>query len=226
MKKNILTLALIFFISSNFVNAQKFSFGAKFSPLASWSKVSNTDFYNYENDEFKVGVGFGPSLKIKMSDSFNTEIGAIFTWQGTQFNQTPISMNPDSSMNYETKLQYLQIPVIFEGQFKIAKKLSAAINFGAIPSVSLSSLVDVKNNVTGDMIATDHDFSASMFNLFLSAGAGTYFEFTDGVSLSTIILYNNGVIDVWYDKSNAEYIKTLDMKNHYISLNIGLHIDF
>lgn len=227
MKRNILFFVFIIFIGFNTSFAQNFSFGAKFTPLISWSAPSNSNLYDFTNDGVKMGYGFGPSLKIKLSDSFNTDIGVLFTWQGTKFNQQNNLDNPIlTNFNYDTRIQYLQIPVIFEGKFDVSDNIAVGIDFGVIPAVSLSSEMDVRDLTTSTVVATDVDFNGSLFNFFLSAGAGTYFKLSEGVTLSTVVMYNNGIIDVWYDKSSDEYIKNLILKNHFISLNLGIHIDF
>jgi hypothetical protein len=228
MKRNLIFVAILLLLTSYNAFSQKYSFGAKFSPMVSWSVPVNTTNFDYQNDKLKFGIGFGPSLKINMSKNFNTDIGVMFTWQGTRFDQiNTIDTLPALSYKFDTKIQYLQIPINFEGKIDLSNDFALSLDFGIIPAINLSSTADVTDNLANNAVVdSDLNIPTSIFNLFLSAGAGVVYRISDDVCLSSIILYNNGIFDVWYDKNSDTYIKQLDMKNHYISMNIGVHIDF
>ena len=223
MKKTITLFATILILIS-YTNAQKNSFGAKVVPIFGWSNVQSTDTFAFSSNGFKPGIGIGPALKFKLGNSFNTEVGVLFTWQGskfTQFNDTILNYN------YDVKRQYLQIPISFNGSFEVGSNVSAVMSFGATPAVKLSSLVNVSDAGNANAsVENDYEFPGTFFNLYLTAGAGTSIEIARGVHFVSVVKYNHAIIDSWFDDEENKYIKELDEKHHFVSLDLGLHIDF
>ena len=102
----------------SFANAQIDSFGGKIVPIIGWSSVQSTDTVDFSNEGIKLGIGIGPAVKIKVGNNFNTEVGLLFSWQGNKFSQ-----KIDTVLNYKynIKRQYLQIPISFNGNFKVTR---------------------------------------------------------------------------------------------------------
>ncbi len=224
MKRITLLFVIVLITGQLSVYAQAKAFGAKVTTLFSWSELSTENDSIYENDGIKLGMGFGPSLKFKVSESFSAEVGILFTWQGTKFTQSNQANGLDYA--YKTKLQYVTIPVNFEGKIPIANKMNAIIDFGFIPAIKLSSKMDVTDNSLSLSIDKNKEFPGGIANLFLSAGGGMSYEILKGINFSTVIMYNNGIFDVYEDDENDNYITELKLKNHFIAINFGLHIDF
>ena len=222
--KKIIILFAVFFVFINFANAQSSSFGAKVVPMLGWSNVQSTDTFAFNSEGIKPGIGIGPSLKMKLGDSFNTEVGLLFTWQGSKFSQFNDTI---LDYTYEIKRQYLQIPISFNGSFKVGPSTRAIMSFGGTPAIKLSSLVKIIDKGNDNLILTEnYKFPGTFFNFYLTAGAGTSIEISKGVHFISTVKYNHAIIDSWYDGDDNKYIKELNEKNHFISLDLGLHIDF
>lgn len=222
MKKLTLAVILIFF-SFTAINAQGYSFGARFTPMLSWSKVLSTDTFDYVNDGTKLGIALGPSMKVNVSKNFNAEIGVLFSWQGNKFNQ----FRMDSlDYNYDIKRQYMHIPVTVNGNIPIHRYFDAVMTFGVMPSIQLSSVADITDNTTEGFVKQNYDIPGMPLNFYLIAGAGGLIHLTKEVSFAIGAKYNHGTIDAWNDKSTNTYIKELAEKHHFVTVDLGLYIDF
>ena len=126
--------------------AQGGAFGAKATPMLSWAKTVNNDSYNFESEGVVPSIGFGPSFKKYFGENFNVDVSLLFTWQKSKFTATPVTQfgNP-KSYSVLTKLQYVQIPVIFEASFPITGGLRGMIDFGASPAIELNSMADISD---------------------------------------------------------------------------------
>lgn len=220
MKKLLLSLLTLFFVSG--LSAQSFSFGARTTPMVAWSKVVSTDDFDFTTDGVKVGFSIGPSLKANISKNFNFEVGALFSWQGSKFNQT----NDTLDYNFNTKRQYLHIPVTANGNIRIHKYFDAVMSFGVMPSIQLGSMADVTNNADGTIVKQNYDMPGSYGNFYLIAGAGGLIHLTKEVDFAIGAKYNHGTIDAWIDREKNTYIKELTEKHHFVSVDMGLYIKF
>ncbi len=224
MKKVMLALAAILMFGTYTVSAQN-AFGAKVTPMLSWAKVKNNGTLTYTGGGVVPSIGFGPSFKHYFGENFNVDAGVLFTWQTSRFTQNILTV---PSFTYEPRLRYVQIPIMFEAGFTIADNLKGLIDFGVAPAVELESVANVYlgEDHKATPLVQDYDFKGSAVNVYLSAGAGVNYDLTNELALSAIVLYNNGVIDSWYDDDAATYLPEVKFYNHYVSLNIGVHIKF
>ncbi len=227
MKKLFVIFAISFFGIYS-AQAQSGAFGAKITPMLSYAKMINNDNYTFESLGVVPGIGFGPSYKKYFSENFNVDVAALFTWQDVEFQATPTvtgNGNGLQTLKVKTAVKYLQIPVILEASFPIVEGLNGMMDFGLTPAIELSSLADV-SDANDLLIKSQYDYSGTPVNLYLNAGAGVSYDITDVLMVSGVIMYNHGVLDIWYDETDAQYIPELDLKNHTVSLNIGIHIKF
>jgi len=208
--------------------AQGGAFGAKATPMMSYSKLMNNDTYTFEGTGTMPGIAFGPSYKKYFGDNCNVDIGVLFSWQGVKYQATPVaSGNGLTTLNIQTFVKYFEIPVILDASFPISGGLKGVMDFGVTPVIELSSLADVyDNNEPQQLLKSPYDYAGTPVNLYLNAGAGVSYDVTDVLMISGVVMYNHGILDVWYDETDAEYIPELDLKNHTVSLNIGVHIKF
>lgn len=229
MKKLFVFLMMAVIVGTGTVVAQGGAFGAKVTPMLSWGKTTDNDFYSFESGGVVPSIGFGPSYKKYLGDNFNIDVGLLFTWQHLKYtatSKTHVGNEPDV-FNVEPHIQYLQVPVILEASFDITGDLQGLIDFGVSPAFELSSVADVYDN-SNTLLQSDYDFKGSFFNFYLNAGAGVSYHLTDELMLSGVFMYNNGIIDVWFDEAEdeADFIHELKLLNHFVSMNIGIHIKF
>jgi hypothetical protein len=230
MKKLFLFLVLALFVGSS-VNAQKgLSFGLRAIPTLNWVSTTDTDSaFTYSNDGTKIGIGFGPSVRYKFSDNFNVDISGIFTWQKFGFsieNQMPDNNTVYSAIE-EFKLQYIQVPLNFNGQFDVATDFKALINFGAGAGILLNSSRLVTH---GTDYSTEYDPSIKMLtfvDIYLTAGAGVVYDIEDNLHLSLTVQYNNGILDGWLDNKDTYplLVHDLNLKHKNIAFSLGFYID-
>jgi len=211
------------------LNAQSNAFGAKVTPMLSWAKLKPNDAYTYESAGKKPSIGFGPSYKKYFGENFNIDLSLLFTWQHSEFTAESLNLGSQSDKYLVSPfLRYVQLPVNFEAGFSITQNLKGLIDFGFAPAVELESVATLTHTDASGTIhdPIDFNYKGSAFNLYLSAGAGVMYHVTDELGISGVVLYNNGVIDTWFDDTDSEYLPELELYNHYISLNVGLYIKF
>lgn len=235
--KKIFLISLVAFWAFTNVKAQGISFGIRAIPTFNWATVTDTSAnLNYTNDGTKLGMGFGPSIRYKMSDNFNVDISGIFTWQkmGINIKNDPIHNNVVTNLAEKYKMQFLQIPLNLNGQFDVADDFQALLNFGVGAGILLKSSRQVIDNENLGAYPSTYDTRIKMLrfiDFYLTAGAGVVYNLEDNLHLSLTVQYNNGIIDGWADDSNTIYetstkITTpLDIKHKNIALSLAFYID-
>jgi len=238
MKKIFFIVIIAIFAFSN-VKAQGISFGIRAIPTFNWATVTESqsvDSFEYTNAGTKMGLGFGPSIRYKISDNFNVDVSGIFTWQkfGIDIsNELPI--NTEVSLIHETyKMQFLQIPLNLNGQFDIADDFQALLNFGVGAGIKLKSGRLVADEPLSGDYKTSYDYQIKMLtfvDLYLTAGAGVVYNLEDNLHLSLTVQYNNGIIDGWLDSKNTlshtstEITTPLNLKHKNVALSLAFYID-
>lgn len=236
--KKISILAIIAIFAFSNVKAQSgFSFGLRAIPTFNWVSVSETnDSLIYKNDGTKLGIGFGPSLRYKLSDNFNIDVSGIFTWQKFAINRVndPKKFATDTDITEKYKVQFVQIPLNLNGQFDVADDFQALINFGVGTGVKLKSSRLVTDNLNTDAYSTEYDPRIKVLraiDFYLTAGAGVVYNLEDNLHLSLTVQYNNGIIDGWRDNYNTipetetKISTPLNIKHKNVALSIGFYID-
>lgn len=228
--KKLLLISVIAIFAVLSTNAQGISFGLRAIPTFNWTTLTDTDSaYSITSDGTKMGIGFGPSIRYKFSDNFNIDVSGIFTWQNFAFNimnELPANNIP-SEVKEDFKVQYVQIPLNFNGQFDVAGDFQALINFGVGAGVKLSSSRLVTD---GTQYSTDYDASISMLtfiDFYLTAGAGVVYTIDDNLHLSLTMQYNNGIVDGWLDNKDSYpfLVDNLNLKHKNIAMSLGFYID-
>jgi long-subunit fatty acid transport protein len=231
MKKLFLIAATLLLTTGIFAQSG-ISFGLRAIPTFNWVTPSDEDsMYTFENDATKMGIGFGPSVRYKFSDNFNMDLSAIFTWQKfgiVQTNQMPDNaVATDITENF--KVQYLQIPFNFNGQFDVATDFQALINFGVGTGIKLASSRMMVDNIHHGIFVEEYEKVGvlNFIDFYLTAGAGVVYNLEDNLHLSLTVQYNNGIIDGWLDGQNEDpsTITDLSIKHKNVALSLGFYID-
>jgi len=230
MKK--LTVVILFIFIANLTFAQSnTAFGLRVTPSFDWVSLTDTsNFYSYDNTGVKVGIGFGPSLRYAVSENFNVDISGIFTWQKAGIHQTADVLGITVvDKTEDLKIQYLKIPLNFNGQFTVYGDFQALINFGLGAGVKLSSYRKITENFTN--LSSDYEDARpiNFVDLYLTAGLGFVYNIEDNLHLSLTGQYNNGLLDGWLNNRNDELLSTIDdltLKHRSITASLGFYIDF
>jgi hypothetical protein len=231
--KKLLLLSVLALLTTVIYAQKGVSFGLRAIPTFNWISASDEDTaFVYEGDGTKMGIGFGPSVRYKFSDNFNMDLSAIFTWQRFGINQT--NQLPDNAtatdITENLKVQYLQVPFNFNGQFDVASDFQALINFGVGAGVKLaSSRMMVDNQDPNSSFPDQYEKVGvlSPVDFYLTAGAGAVYNIEDNLHLSLTVQYNNGIFDGWLDKQNdpPSTITDLSIKHKNVALSLGFYID-
>ncbi len=232
MKKILLLTATIVFTVTGMFAQKGLSFGLRAIPTLNWTTMTDGDsLYSYESSGTKVGIGFGPSVRYKFSDNFNVDVSGIFTWQQFGINQTNESTNPvvvDRTEDF--KIQFLQIPLNFNGQFDVATDFQALINFGVGAGINIADSRRVVDNLNPQLYSDEYDADIKMLTLldfYLTAGAGAVYNIEDNLHLSLTVQYNNGIIDGWLNNKNKapSTIGDLNLKHKNVAFSLAFYID-
>jgi long-subunit fatty acid transport protein len=230
--KKILLVSILAILTSGIFAQKGISFGLRAIPTFNWISTSDKDTaFTFEGNGTKMGIGFGPSVRYKFSDNFNMDLSAIFTWQKfgvLQTNQMPENaIATDIIENF--KVQYLQIPFNFNGQFDVAGDFQALINFGVGAGVRLASSRMMVDNLNPDLYSDQYERIGvlNFIDFYLTAGAGAVYNIEDNLHLSLTVQYNNGILDGWLDNQNEapSSITDLSIKHKNVALSLGFYID-
>ncbi|MCF6184426.1 MAG: PorT family protein [Bacteroidales bacterium] len=231
--KKILLISVIVLYSVTGLFAQKgLSFGLRAIPTLNWVSMTDGDsLYSYESSGTKLGIGFGPSVRYKFSDNFNVDVSGIFTWQKFGINQTNETTNPevvDRTENF--KVQFLQIPLNFNGQFDVAQDFQALINFGVGTGIKLNASRVLIDNQDPQEFSSEYKTTSvlNFVDFYLTAGAGAVYNIEDNLHLSLTVQYNNGIIDGWLNNKNDNVHSTigdLSVKHKNVAFSLAFYID-
>ncbi len=227
----VLTIVSVFTVTGLF--AQKgISFGLRAIPTLNFTSMTDGDsLYSYESSGTKLGIGFGPSIRYKFSDNFNVDVSGIFTWQKFgihQTNESNVSEVVDRTEDF--KVQFLQIPLNFNGQFDVAQDLQALINFGVGTGIKLKASRLLTDNTDPQAFSTEYKTTSvlNFIDFYLTAGAGAVYNIEDNLHLSLTVQYNNGIIDGWLNNKNDNPDSTigdLNLKHKNVAFSLAFYID-
>ncbi|NOZ36331.1 MAG: PorT family protein [Chlorobi bacterium] len=231
--KKILLISVIVLYSVTGLFAQKgISFGLRAIPTLNWVSMTDGDsLYSYESSGTKLGIGFGPSVRYKFSDNFNVDVSGIFTWQKFGINQTNETTNSDVVDRTEDfKVQFLQIPLNFNGQFDVAQDFQAIINFGVGTGIKLKASRLLTDNQNPQEFSSEYKTTSvlNFIDFYLTAGAGAVYNIEDNLHLSLTVQYNNGIIDGWLNNKNDNIHSTigdLSLKHKNVAFSLAFYID-
>lgn len=234
MKKLFLLTFISIFVVSGLYAQKGLSFGLRAIPTLNWVSMTDGDsLYSYESSGTKLGIGFGPSVRYKFSDNFNVDVSGIFTWQKFGINQTNESTNPVVVNRTEDfKVQFLQVPLNFNGQFDVATDLQALINFGVGTGIKLKASRLLTDNLDPAAFSTEFKQTSvlNFIDFYLTAGAGAVYNIEDNLHLSLTVQYNNGIIDSWWNNKSMtdnpnSTIEDLSLKHKNVAFSFAFYID-
>ncbi len=232
MKKILLVSVVVLFTISGLFAQKGISFGLRAIPTLNFTSMTDGDsLYSYASSGTKMGIGFGPSIRYKFSDNFNVDVSGIFTWQKFGINQTNENTNPlPVDRTEDFKVQYLQIPLNFNGQFDVAQDFQALINFGVGTGIKLKSSRVLTDNSNPQLYSSDYQTTSvlNFIDFYLTAGAGAVYNIEDNLHLSLTVQYNNGIIDGWLNNHNDNVfssIEDLTLKHKNVAFSLAFYID-
>ncbi|HRI28419.1 MAG TPA: outer membrane beta-barrel protein [Chitinophagales bacterium] len=189
MKKHFFTFFALFlvFIALD-TKAQSIKLGLAATPGISWMRYNdgqgNTDGYN------KLGINYGLIVDLGFADRYALSTG-VFAEHGGAKVETVLG-------DVNTKLTYVNIPVLLKMKTNQFGKFTPFGQVGVTPGVAVSRKVD-------DIDAKD---GFGLFNVSLTAGAGTEYELGGGTSAFAAFHIDNGLVNVGKDTGDGKITKS------------------
>lgn len=237
--KNVAMLALGMLLTQLSFAQGEFRFGLKGQANMSWLAGTTRAV---ENDGVKLGFAYGVMGDYYFKDNYGVSGEILLSTVRSQFNlTTPQSFvkDPDSvvltDLNYEYTTQYLEIPISMKFRTNEIGNMTYWGNFGFSPGFALNSRVNITSDKMPQVIAdldptnykvndqdgddftlNDFDDKVFLFRFPLIIGGGVEYKMAGNTSLQAGVRYANTFTDVFVKD------KTVDAKNNYFALSVGV----
>jgi long-subunit fatty acid transport protein len=199
MKKIILTAMAVFALS--FANAQETKFGAK----VALNIASVTG--DVEDASSLVGFQIGGFAEFKISDKFAIQPELMYSAQGVKESYSEVGY----SFKYESKLAYLNIPVM--AKFYATPKFS--LEFGPQIGFLLSAKADYTETLEGVSLSESEDIKDNLESVDFGLNFGAGYDFTE--NLTAGLRYNLGLSNV----AKTDTGDNSKIHNSVFSLSLG-----
>jgi len=218
MKRFSLSLLLVSAIITGFGQKHiRLSFTG--SPSMNWMVTNNT---KAAREKFTPGYDFGLNADIYFSEDekYSLLTGLLITNTGgelsynanSEFQFAGTTLPASSTIRY--RLRYIEIPLAIKLRTDQFKRMRYWGEFGLTSMVNIDSKGDSNNGVLAKSNISDE---INLFNLAMDVGVGFDFDLGGSNSISTGLIFENGLVDVTTD--NAFTDKTIV---NSLKLKIGL----
>lgn len=198
MKKRLFLLTALLLATGALatVKAQNVRLGLSVAPGISWMKFD--DGQGNTNGDSKFGVNYGLTVDLGFADRYALSTG-IFAEHGGAKSETLLG-------DVTTNLTYVNIPLTLKLKTNQFGKFTPYGQVGFTPGVAVQRKVN-------DIDAKDE---IGIFNLSLTANAGTEFEIADKTSAFVAFHIDNGLLDIGKDNGDAKVRKS------FAGLRVGI----
>lgn len=213
MRKKLIALAFIFFISANAFaqtettdrgsgESKGFRFGLQFSPHLDWTKAQDkhTTSSGVKVD-FNYGLVADFSIALRYAVSTGINISQYSTIIRHEDTLTMFNSFPNDSFRLGTKasykLQYIDIPLVLKLKTNEIGYVTYFGQFGFDLSVCTKSRGDISDN-SGVRNKDDENLGPdiSPFNLALNIGGGIEYSLSKSTAFITSLSFHNGFLDI------------------------------
>lgn len=216
MKKSFLTLLGLVAISTTAVAQQEVKFGPKAG--VNFANISGKDA---EDNKMLIGFHVGAFAEIKFNDKFAIQPEILYSAQGAKIENTETFMGVTSSSEGETKINYINVPIM--AKYYITE--SFAVEAG--PYVGFLMSASSKGSTTAAGVTVeydDDDVKDELSSIDFGVGVGASFNLDNGFFIGA--RYNLGL-----SKVGKEYtenvggtnvtVEAADIKNGVIQVGVG-----
>lgn len=218
---------------------EEFRFGLKGQLNAAWlTRTSN----KLENDGVKLGLAYGVMGDYYFTDNYGISGEILLSTVRSQFNLisnhffvADNNKTPVTNLNYEYRVQYLELPISMKFRTKEIGNLVYWGNFGFSPGFALNARATITgddipqfildqaptdfkvNDKEGDNYTLEgFDDKVFLLRFPLIIGGGVEYKMAGNTSLQGGVRLANTFTDMFVkDKTN-------DAKNNYVALSIGV----
>lgn len=173
--------------------SEKFRFGFKISPQASWLK---SDTKGLENDGMKLLFAYGVMADYNFAENYTIATGLDINYRGGKLKNEIDTITAKAGY----KIQYIEVPVAIKLKTNEVGYMRFFGQLGFTPGYVIKARTDV--DVQGQ---TEDDKSiikdVTRFNISLQFTAGMEYNISGKTNLYTALFYNNGFIDLFEDKN-------------------------
>lgn len=228
MKKYLIWLTFIIFVSKITAQENAVTGGIYVSPVISWLKP---DVKTIEKDKSKFGFGFGLTVDLNLSKNFAFSTGLSFVNLGGSIQysdsipefkavDTTYSLKGGSIINYKT--QFIELPFSIKGKTNEIGYITYFLKAGISPNFRFKAKGDVTVN-SGDDIKAE----VRGFNMGFIIGGGIEYSLGGSTKLLVEALFNNGLTDftktkTWDDRNNKLRTSSDKVIINNISLRVGI----
>lgn len=215
MKKYIIVLSFLFFITNSFSQNSDFRFGLEFTNGLSFVNSDNKDI-----TDTKIGYGFNYGLIVDYYFGRNYGLSTGLQLSHLRFSRTNspylIQTVEDNVNNFASdnniskglkeiyKFNYLDIPLTFKLRTNEIGYFRYFGEFGVVNSFRIRSRLNIDgseiDNLTLNKKAENlNDVKSNIYNASLKVGGGFEYTFSDKTALLVELSFNNGFINVLKD---------------------------
>ncbi len=226
MKKK-LTIALLLFIASSNVFAQKFRFGLSGNTGYAWLKPT---IKGLSTNGGQAGFGYGLMFDYNLSDNYAITSGLEVNYRGGGVNFNFDYGNTATTTGAANiNLQYIEIPLQLKMKTKAIGYFTYYAAFGGSAGYALSrtgnySLKEPGSSFTGKqkVVVNDNlkDF-VNPFALSLLINLGTEYNISGKTSLVGSLFFNNCFTDVLTDVTLSK-LYTINSRANVVGLKLGI----
>lgn len=187
--------------------------------------------YSIRNDGARMTFAYGAFMDYYFASHYGVglELRQLFT--GGNFIYTPNNSVPDTAYNRRIRLQYIELPITLKFRTNEVNYIRFYAQAGFNPGINVKAKGDITSYYAGKMMLKGEKVSNEIrkFNLGVNIGLGTEYNIGGTTSLVTGINWNNGLTNVWAQKSKGRAAKgigkdeeLLNTKLQHITLNVGV----
>lgn len=215
MKRSILSLLLILVVATAFSQKHiRLSFSG--SPSVNWMGTNNKDA---DNENLIPGYDFGLSGDFYFSpdERYSLLTGILISNTGGEigyhaksgFQFAGITLPAESKVKY--RLRYVEVPLCIKLKTDHFKRMAYWGQFGLSGMINIGSKGFTNN---GSLKKTSIHDEVNLFNLAMNVGVGFDFDLGASNSLSSGLVFQNGLIDVTTNNafSDKTIINSLKLK--------------
>ena len=169
------------------------TFAQQFGIKGGMNVSSLSEDASLSDQKSKIGFNAGLFMNAPLAANFSIQPEIIYTQMGDKADATILGTNYSGSRN----LDYVSLPVMFQYNATPSFYLEAGPEFGLL----VSAKNKLKNETTGDLIATSDDYKDDLNNFNFGLGLGAGYYFTPNVGLTA--RYVAGFTDIYKDGQNA-----------------------
>jgi len=221
MRTLFLSLSALFLFSISGLKAQekKVALGLSFSPTMNWMKTKSEGL---SSDGSKFGFKYGLMADFNFGENYSFATGIFINNGGGKYNSIEGDTSSVSTVNYDHKIQSVEIPLTLRMRTKEIGYLKYYGQFGFSPQIIINSTADIQSDGGDSRNDIDMKDQVASFDLALVLGIGIEYNISGTTNLILGLSYHNGFIDMLKGSSYVSGDVEKNASSNQIALNLGV----